>query len=59
MTVSFLPITIVALPPVLLTNLITRITGTATYLVQPDDTCTSIANLYNNFTLSIFYYWNP
>ena len=34
-------------------------TGTATYLVQPDDTCASIAALYNNFTLSILYYWNP
>ena len=34
-------------------------TGTATYLVQPDDTCTSIGAIYDNFTLSIFYYWNP
>ncbi|TVY43802.1 LysM domain-containing protein [Lachnellula occidentalis] len=32
---------------------------TATYLVQPDDTCGSIGALYNNFTLSILQYWNP
>ncbi|MCJ1330343.1 hypothetical protein MMC10_007026 [Thelotrema lepadinum] len=32
---------------------------TATYLVQPDDTCGTIAGLFNNFTQSILYYWNP
>ncbi|TVY81775.1 LysM domain-containing protein [Lachnellula suecica] len=31
----------------------------ATYLVQSGDTCQSIAAIYNNFTLSQFYYWNP
>ena len=32
---------------------------TATYLVQADDTCTTIGEKYDNFTLSIFYFWNP
>jgi hypothetical protein len=27
--------------------------------VQPGDSCTSIGNTYNNFTLSQFFYWNP
>lgn len=31
----------------------------ATYLVQPGDSCTSIRETYNNFTLSQFFYWNP
>lgn len=35
------------------------IPGSATYLVQSGDTCQSIAAIYNNFTLSQFYYWNP
>ncbi|EPE35580.1 LysM [Glarea lozoyensis ATCC 20868] len=30
-----------------------------TYLVQSGDTCQSIAALYNSFTLTQFYYWNP
>ena len=32
---------------------------TATYLVQPGDSCSSIAESYSNFTLSQFFYWNP
>ncbi|KAI9714001.1 MAG: hypothetical protein M1820_000731 [Bogoriella megaspora] len=32
---------------------------TATYLVQPDDTCTTIAKIYNNFTETQLYLWNP
>ncbi|CAG8950961.1 hypothetical protein HYFRA_00006358 [Hymenoscyphus fraxineus] len=31
----------------------------AKYLVQADETCTTIAARFNNFTLSQFYYWNP
>ena len=33
--------------------------GSATYLVQPGDTCYTIASHFNNFTLSVFEYWNP
>jgi hypothetical protein len=32
---------------------------TATYFVQPSDSCSSIAESYGNFTLSQFFYWNP
>ncbi|TVY84425.1 LysM domain-containing protein [Lachnellula suecica] len=34
-------------------------TGSTTYLVKADDTCNKIANLFGNFTISQFYYWNP
>lgn len=32
---------------------------TGFYTVQPDDTCTSIAEAFNNFTVTQFYKWNP
>ncbi|KAF2755988.1 hypothetical protein EJ05DRAFT_478036 [Pseudovirgaria hyperparasitica] len=32
---------------------------TATTLVESGDTCNSIADRFNNFTLSVFRYWNP
>ncbi|KAL1639886.1 hypothetical protein SLS58_007473 [Diplodia intermedia] len=32
---------------------------TALYEVQPDDTCTTIAEAFGNFTVTQFYKWNP